>query len=320
MDGPSLLLHEEDQHMRKILTTIFLFAGLMFGAEGQANSESLLILGGLNNLYGFDSATPGIISTTTSITGLRPGEFIRGIDFRPANGQLYGISLSSVYIINPQTGAATLVSNLSTPLDSVAGVDFDPVEDRLRVVNDITLKNQRIDVDTGQVTDDAPLKYAMGDPNAFEPPHLTGIAFSFDGVTSTTLYGIDSGFFQSGQLVTLNQPETGIINSIGPTGVRTTNNVGLVGFDISELTNTAYAVLTPDSNFNVFSDHLYTIDLSTGAATLVGAIGNGRFTVTGLAAPVRLSQAPVPEPTTVLLLASGVVGVLFKTRKRHQVR
>ena len=48
-----------------------------------------------NTLISFDSATPGTINSSLSITGLQPGESILGIDFRPATGQLYGLGSTS---------------------------------------------------------------------------------------------------------------------------------------------------------------------------------------------------------------------------------
>ena len=48
-----------------------------------------------NQLRHFDAASPGTILGTVPINGLRPGESILGIDFRPATGQLYGLGSSS---------------------------------------------------------------------------------------------------------------------------------------------------------------------------------------------------------------------------------
>ena len=80
-------------------------------------AETLVALTSGNRLLFFDSATPGTIASTIGISGLQGGENVLGIDFRPANGQLYGLgSAGHIYTINTTTGAATLVSTLSSGL------------------------------------------------------------------------------------------------------------------------------------------------------------------------------------------------------------
>src|SRR3954471_19236752 len=86
--------------------------------EARDVPTALLALGRDDNiLYRFDSATPGTIQSVALITGLQPGELIRGIDYRPRTGQLFAMGIVDgtttdtvrTYTLNPLTGAATLI-------------------------------------------------------------------------------------------------------------------------------------------------------------------------------------------------------------------
>src|SRR5882672_6537243 len=84
-------------------------------------------------LLRFDSSTPGTTTSIGPITGLSAGDVLIGIDFRPANGLLYGAgSLSgSIYSVNTTNGVATVASTMSTSLNGTAfGFDFNPLVDR----------------------------------------------------------------------------------------------------------------------------------------------------------------------------------------------
>lgn len=122
-----------------------------------------------------------------------------GIDFRPANGKLYGVTdTDKIYIIDPNTGAASKPVTLSASFNGGqrSGVDFNPVPDRLRLVgaNDL---NSRYNVDDGTLQDfdpntpgiqrDQNLAYAPGDGNAGKDPNITAAAYtnSFAGPPSS---------------------------------------------------------------------------------------------------------------------------------------
>lgn len=218
-----------------------------------------------NNLVRFSSATPGTIDGSVAITGLQTGETILGIDVRPATRQIYALgSTGRLYTLNPRTGVATFISTLSTaPSGTSFGVDFNPVPDRLRSTSDAD-QNLRTNVDTGAVTVDGALAYATGDANAGQNPNVVGSAYTnnFPGATTTTLYGIDSN---RDILVRQDPPNSGTLNTLGSLGVNTSD---VVGFDIANGSGTAFAVLTVGGTAG-----LYTINLTTGAATLVGNVG-----------------------------------------------
>ena len=215
-------------------------------------------------------AAPGAIISTTAVTGLQASETILGIDFRPATGQLYALgSTSRLYTLDTTTGAATPVTTTAfTP--ALSGVDFgfdvNPVADRIRVVSDAD-QNFRLNPNTGApAIVDGTLAYAAGDPNAGQNPNVVGSAYTnnFAGATTTTLYAVDSNL---DILVIQNPPNAGLLNTVGVLGVNTS---GPVGFDIGAGGNTAFAALTVGG-----VSQLYTINLVTGAATLVGDIGGG---------------------------------------------
>ena len=55
---------------------------------GTASATVVYGLTSTNTLVSFDSATPGIVTSNVSVSGLSTGEVFRGIDFRPADGEI----------------------------------------------------------------------------------------------------------------------------------------------------------------------------------------------------------------------------------------
>ena len=241
----------------------------------------MVVLRNNNNLMRLDTRFPNASRPTVSIKGLQAGESIVEIDFRPANGVLYGIAspTARIYTLDPATGVATAVGTgtvLPPPTTFNMGFDFNPITGLLRVVNDAQ-QNFRIDADAGTtLVLDSNLAYAVGDSNAAATPSIVASAYSNNvaGVTTTTLYGIDQAL---GILVVQTPPNNGTLNTIGSLALGT--NLGTaIGFDI---TPAGAAYLAANNS-------LYSVNLTTGAATLISSIGGGN--VRGIAAVTQTQQ------------------------------
>lgn len=232
-----------------------------------------------------------------SVTGLAAGETLKDIDFRPATQQLYGFSSASkLYTIDLKTGAATAVGSALSPTltGTVPGIDFNPSVDRLRLVSDAD-ENLRLVPTTGTLAaTDTKLTYAATDTKVGSDPVVTAVAYSsnFAGTPTTTLYGIDTTLDTLVRQGDLNgaplSPNTGSLFTIGALGV---DFAAGAGFDIltdSSATNTAYA--TSGSS-------LYSINLTTGTATLVGSVALASQTQT-VATTGTLTSPTTPPPTS----------------------
>lgn len=220
-----------------------------------------------NTLIHFSAAAPGTLNHSVAITGLQGGEEILGIDVRPATGQLYGLgSTSRLYQLNPQTGVATIVGSgpFSPTLSGGSfGFDFNPIVDRIRVVSD-NGQNLRLHPVTGAVA---------GTDIALNPgtPQVAAAAYTnnFTGTTSTTLYVIDAASDSlqlQGGLNSAPSPNGGLLSTVGLLGIDTTT---ALGFDIAAFDGIAFAAFNP---VGTTTSQLYTVNLATGAATLIGAI------------------------------------------------
>jgi hypothetical protein len=236
-----------------------------------------------NRLVRFLANSPTAVASVTPITGLLAGEAVIGIDYRPG-GVLFGYTNFNrlVMILNPATGAATVVGSPANLVGNSYGFDFNPVPDRVRIVNDND-QNIRANPNDGTLTGtDTPLAYAAGDPNSGQNPNIVGAAYtnSFFGATQTTLYDIDSNLdilvTQGSPNGSPISPNSGQLFTVGPLGFNTSN---VVGFDIAAGTNAAYAAMQPA--IGGFSG-LYSINLATGQATLIGQIG-GTEAILGIA-------------------------------------
>jgi hypothetical protein len=120
----------------------------------------------------------------------------------------------------------------------------------------------------------------------------------------TTLYDIDSVLDQLFTQGSVNfppgiSPNTGTLFLVGSLGVNTSD---LVGFDISGSSGVAFASLTPATRAG---SSLYTINLATGAATLVGSIGNGFLFVQD----ISVVTTAVPQPATLGLFLAGALAL-----------
>jgi hypothetical protein len=283
---------------------------LAFGTQASAAVLGYALDETGSNLVSFDVSNP---STTNAIQIGDGTQQISAIDFRPATGDLiaYSNASNSYFSLNTSSGAlSAFAGGLADDPTNTPRLDLDwnPTIDRMRLVTQ-TDQNIVFNPNDGGTTAVNNLFYNAGDVNEGQDPSIVanGYTNSFAGNLggTTQQFAIDS---QNDSLVTL-------ANNAG-----TLTTVGLLGFDVSDMAgldifsgpidgiggpNMAYALL------NVAGiSGLYSIDLSSGQASMLGNIGNG-VTLTGLAI------ASVPTPASMLLfLPAGLL--LMRASRRKQ--
>jgi len=259
-------------------------------------------------LVSFDRAAPAL-ATAVNVTGLASGETLLGIDFRPGGtpaGELYALtSTGRLYTIDTGSGVAALKSTLSAdPADTTDpftalsgteyGVDFNPVVDGLRIISDTGL-NLRVNVDTGATLTDGTLNTAGTTRGGVVDAAYTN---SFAAACRTTLFFIDAN---TDRLLTTADPNAGTLTDVGALGADASAIGGYEIVTAPDGSSSAIAAFTVGG-----TPTLYSIDLSTGASTAIGA-------VTGLNSNEQLRGLAVAPPTGTLVQAIGQAVAVTET-------
>jgi len=198
-----------------------------------------------------------------------------GIDVRPSDGKLYGVTGDGqIVTIDAKSGKWEKKSQLSEKLSAVSmiSVDFNPVADRMRIISGDGM-SLRVNVDDGKAIVDGALKYADADAMKGTAPQAVAAGYtnSFAGTKETALYDIDR---THGTLVKQAPPNDGILNTVGKLGVKLD---GPVAFDIWADGKGA------NVGWMLTGGVLHSVDLATGAAKVVGKIAELDGKVTDMA-------------------------------------
>lgn len=226
-------------------------------------------LTGDKTLVMFDTDKPEV-SKTMEVEGV---DSLVGIDYRPGNKTLVGVTADNAIVSIDMEGKATEVAKMNTPLEMADGaaviVDFNPMADRLRYMSGTT--NHRVHPDNGEVTVDGELAFEEGDMHKGETPNIVAASYtnSFGKPETTAMYNIDATIVA---LIQQTKPNDGTLKAIGKLGID------------SPAENYAFDIQTTEGGDNtawlVNGTKLYTVNLGSGAATESGDI-------TGVDTPIR---------------------------------
>ena len=273
-----------------------------------ASAESLVAINTSNQISVFDSSNT-LGAVFNQIIGAAAGKTFIGIDLRPSNNTVYGITTSNeIYTLDAYTGNSSFVAALSSNIingNFGYGLDFNPIADRgtgasLRLVSS-NGDNYAVNVNTGASAG------AVGVQGNIAKGY-TGVSYTNSDAstptvapTSTTLYYIDS---TNDTLSFADAPfNTPTINTIGALNH---DIVKANGFDV--LSNgTAFSAFLMDGGTG--KTILANINLSTGAAVKTGDFVG---TINGL------TIAPVPEPETYAMLIAGLGLIGAVTRRKNK--
>ncbi|WP_244953718.1 DUF4394 domain-containing protein [Stappia indica] len=227
-------------------------------AAHAADNDGLtaIALSGDKTLHKIDAST----ATVTATMDAQGVDRLLGIDLRPANGQLIGVTETfQIVEIDPQTGATTVISTMDKELPVADGgaviVDFNPAANKLRFMSGTT--NHRVDIESGAVTVDGSLAFDKGDMHAGEAPAIVAAAYSnsFGKPEKTAMYDIDSTIVA---LIRQTSPNDGTLAAVGKLGIEGSDTYA---FDIATDeagTNTAWLVS---------GGGLHTVSLEDGKVT-----------------------------------------------------
>lgn len=277
---------------------------LMSVCAANAHAGNLVAINSSNQIGVFDANNIGDAIFNT-ISGDASGESFVGIDLRPSNNLVYGITRSNkIYTIDAYNGNSTFVAALANPVvgDSKSyGFDFNPVADiggasSLRLVSS-SGDNYAVNVNTGAVTLATSLI-----------PGFTGVSYTNSNAnnpttvpSSTALYYINSANDTLNVATTgFNNPSISIIGSLG------IDILSANGFEIDS-NGIGYAAVNMDNGF--LKSELIRINTMTGQAEWVSTF-NG--TINGL------TVAPVPEPETYAMLMAGLGVLGFSARRKSK--
>ena len=269
-------------------------------ASGTINAWLLTTTG---ELVAVDLADPSRNITFSRPSGLvaasgsTPAEQLIDIDYRNADGALYGLTdQSRLYLLNPTSGATTLISHLRTAddsadynLDSNASysMDFDPASDRLRLIGS-NGDNLSVEVASGRVT----VGTAVNGSGAL----ISGVAFSdsFDSSgRKSQLYGIDADQDMVFQQDTGTGAQSGGVSlGVDASTVR--------GYDIDPATGAGYAILTVANKTRVYS-------IDPGAAGAVATPVGPRDTLPGDVVYRGMTVVTTANPTVLGLGADNTL-------------
>ena len=288
------------------------------------------------NFLKFDTKNPSYIRSSQVITGLKTGQNIVGLDVRPQDEKIYALgyrstdSVATIYTLNDTTAALSVfmgADSLKLALTGAVTFDFNPAANRLRIMSATNLNNYRLNltVNPVTVTVDTSLTYKTTDANSGKTPVVIAGAYtnSFSGATATQLFDIDAAL---NNFVNQNTANGGFLNTVGALGLTLDPADLTVDLDIfsTKIPASDTAFLMANITGSVGFDNLYTVNIATGAASLVGRIGTG-IAMRNIAiklVPTTTSTTDLPQTLKANLFpnpASNSVTIAFDNKKSSPV-
>lgn len=256
-------------------------------ADGHGSSAGYALANG-----GMTLAVMPHFDKPTEIKTYDLADEIKAIAYRPVTGDLLAFAGDKLYTVDPMSGELTdlkanFMENTGIAADAYVGFDFNNKIDAVRVVssagdNLVYFPEGFGDNDekAGSVRRFTNLAYAEGDANFGKEPLIFANAYTnaIAGMkaSGTFQYAIDA---RANALVSLAN-NAGTLETIGLITIdgKPADVTPWGGFDIAskeEGSDSAYAVLQIDGEETA---GVYSIDLTSGAATLVADLGMGGFT------------------------------------------
>jgi len=221
--------------------------------------------------------------SATDVGAFGSSGVMAGLAYDATNDVLYGTDPdSNLYSINRSTGAATSIGPLGAGL--MHGLGFDNSTGTLYGTFGGSASDElyQINTSTGAAT-------FIGNIGFFFPDRRDTVYGLAVHPQTHVLYGSVSGPSHEGALITIDK-------STGE-GTLVSTTQALMGLAFHPKTNVIYGV---DNGVGIFPKGLYTVNVTTGQSSLVGNLTLGN----------PLGLAFVPEPSTLVLLCMGAVGLL----------